>query len=136
MIISSLHDLAHLSVLADIFSNIFFLLNVRFGEKSAGDPGSADWSETSEVSTTLYQHKCTPLILRMVNTETAVKGPFNWLDGKRVTPEDTVGSFRNLSPRTGKLLSDVPSSGEAAVSRAVASCRSAQVSVSASQTSE
>ena len=63
MIISILHDLTHLSVLADISSNIFFLLDVRFGEKSAGDPGSADWSETSEVSTTLYQHKCTPLIL-------------------------------------------------------------------------
>jgi len=60
----------------------------------------------------------------MLNTESWISGPHNWLDGRRVRPDDS-GSFANLSPRTGGLLCEVTSTGEAGVDRAVASARAA-----------
>ena len=62
----------------------------------------------------------------MLNTESWISGPHNWLDGRRVRPGDSgLGSFANLSPRTGGLLCEVSSTGEADVDRAVASARAA-----------
>ncbi len=53
------------------------------------------------------------------------RGPFNWLSGRRVDPEDSPGSFRNLEPRTGKLLAEVPSSGKKDVEKAVGAAKEA-----------
>ena len=57
----------------------------------------------------------------MLNTESWISGPHNWLDGRRVRPGDSgLGSFANLSPRTGGLLCEVSSTGEADVDRGAA----------------
>ena len=62
----------------------------------------------------------------MLNTESWISGPHNWLDGQRVKPGDSSpGNFPNLSPRTGGLLCEVPSTGEADIDKAVASARAA-----------
>ena len=62
----------------------------------------------------------------MLNTEAWITGPHNWLDGRRVSPEDTrLGKFSNMSPRTGDLLCEVASTAEDDVNRAVASARAA-----------
>jgi len=54
------------------------------------------------------------------------RGPFNWINGKRVAPADIIGRpIQNLEPRTGKLLSEVPCSGPEEVDRAVAAAREA-----------
>ena len=60
----------------------------------------------------------------MLNTESWISGPHNWLDGQRGRPADS-GNFPNLSPRTGGLLCEVTSTGQADVDRAVASARAA-----------
>ena len=60
----------------------------------------------------------------MLNTESWISGPHNWLDGQRVRPADS-SNFPNLSPRTGGLLCEVTCSGQADVDRAVASARAA-----------
>lgn len=56
---------------------------------------------------------------------TDCSGPYNWVDGKRCQPVDTIGTFENLEPRTGKLLCSVPSSGPKEVDRAVAAAAQA-----------
>ena len=62
----------------------------------------------------------------MISTETAIKGPHNWVNGKRVLPGDSPGVFSNISPRTGLELCGVSVSGGGDVSDAVASARAAQ----------
>jgi len=52
-------------------------------------------------------------------------GPFNWINGRRVEPCDDIGTFDNVEPRSGKVLSRVPSSGPKEVSRAVDAARAA-----------
>ena len=66
-------------------------------------------------------------LLRMASTATTwISGPFNWVQGQRSDPADpSPGSFDNISPRTGRLLSQVPRSGQLEINRAVAAARSA-----------
>ena len=61
----------------------------------------------------------------MLNTDTWVSGPYNWVGGKRVSPDSSLGVYDNISPRTGTLLCQVGVSGQEDVNTAVASARSA-----------
>ncbi len=54
-----------------------------------------------------------------ISTKFLPRGPFNWVSGRRVDPVDSPSAIRNLEPRTGKLLSEVPVSGRKEVDRAV-----------------
>ena len=57
---------------------------------------------------------------------TWISGPFNWVQGQRTDPADaSPGSFDNISPRTGRLLAKVPTSGQLEINRAVAAARAA-----------
>jgi len=59
-------------------------------------------------------------------THTWLSGPFNWVAGERTQPADlSPGCYDNLSPRTGKLLSRVPRSGQEEINRAVDVARAA-----------
>ena len=55
----------------------------------------------------------------------SLQGPYNWIDNERVQPVDSVGTFKNLEPRSGKLLAEIPSSGSKEVDRAVKSANEA-----------
>ena len=55
----------------------------------------------------------------------SLQGPYNWIDNERVQPVDSVGTFKNLEPRSGKLLAEIPSSGPKEVDRAVKSANEA-----------
>ena len=70
-----------------------------------------------------HQHR----VVRMVSTaNTWISGPFNWVQGERSAPADvSPGFFDNVSPRTDRLLSKVPRSGDLEINRAVAAARSA-----------
>ena len=70
-----------------------------------------------------HQHR----LVRMASTaNTWIQGPFNWVQGQRSAPaDDGPGFFDNISPRTGRLLSQVPRSGQLEINRAVAAARSA-----------
>ena len=64
--------------------------------------------------------------IRMASTSLkSVNGPFNWINNERVQPVDSSGVFKNLEPRSGKVLADVPSSGPKEVDRAVQSSKEA-----------
>ena len=64
--------------------------------------------------------------IRMASTSLkSVNGPFNWINNERVQPVDSSGAFKNLEPRSGKVLADVPSSGPKEVDRAVQSSKEA-----------
>jgi len=62
---------------------------------------------------------------RDMTIDTSFNGPFNWVGGARCNPVDNVGNSGNISPRTGKLLCTIPSSGSQEVERAVAVAREA-----------
>ena len=62
---------------------------------------------------------------RDMTIDTSSNGPFNWVGGARCNPVDNVGNSGNISPRTGKLLCTIPSSGSQEVERAVAVAREA-----------
>ena len=61
-------------------------------------------------------------------TTCAASGPFNWVNGARREPEDTLGRFANIEPRTGKILAEISSSGQREVDSVVACAIAAQVS--------
>ena len=61
----------------------------------------------------------------MSSTFKSLQGPYNWIDNERVQPVDSVGTFKNLEPRSGKLLAEIPSSGPKEVDRAVKSANEA-----------
>ena len=67
------------------------------------------------------------LLARMASSATTwISGPFNWVQGQRTAPADaSPGSFDNVSPRTGRLLAKVPTSGQLEINRAVAAARAA-----------
>jgi len=69
------------------------------------------------------------LTTRMLSTDSWTTGPFNWIGGKRVEPQDSsLGTYSNISPRTGTELCKVGVSGQADVETAVTTARSAFVS--------
>ena len=55
----------------------------------------------------------------------STSGPFNWINNQRVNPIAAKGSIKNLEPRSGKLLANVPISDQADVDRAVKAAKSA-----------
>ena len=55
----------------------------------------------------------------------SLQGPFNWINNERVQPVDSPGTFRDLEPRSGKLLAEIPSSGKKDVDIAVQSSKEA-----------
>ena len=61
----------------------------------------------------------------MSSTFRSLQGPFNWIDNERVQPVDSPGTFRDLEPRSGKLLAEIPSSGKKDVDIAVQSSKEA-----------
>ena len=72
---------------------------------------------------TVPRHK----LARMASSATTwISGPFNWVQGQRTEPADlSPGLFDNVSPRTGRVLCRVPSSGQLEINRAVAAAREA-----------
>ena len=56
----------------------------------------------------------------------SVSGPYNWINNQRVTPVDTsAGVIKNIEPRSGKLLAEVPVSGTGDVDTAVKAAKTA-----------
>ena len=86
--------------------------------------GLVGCGQLTGVQTQLHQHTT---LVRMASTATPwISGPFNWVQGQRSAPADlSPGLFDNISPRTGRLLSQVPRSGQLEINRAVAAARSA-----------
>ena len=62
------------------------------------------------------------------STKNAVVGPYNFIDGKKENPTDSVGFVNVLNPATSFLLAKVAASGENEVDRAVCSSKAAFVS--------
>ena len=60
----------------------------------------------------------------MLSTDSWTTGPFYWIGGKRVEPQDSsLGTYSNISPRTGTELCKVGVSGQADVETAVTTAR-------------
>ena len=78
----------------------------------------------SVVNTSHIGHRFTGLMSAAINTD-ATRGPFNWIGGRRQEPVDSVGSYDNIEPRTGKVLATIPSSGPKEVERAVQTAKEA-----------
>ena len=54
-----------------------------------------------------------------------VQGPYNWVNNQRVEPIEASGIIKNLEPRSGKLLAQVPISGTSEVDRVVQTAKKA-----------
>ena len=60
-----------------------------------------------------------------LNSNSALQGPFNFVDNQRCDPIDPEGTYENLEPRSGRKISDVKISGEKEVDRAVKAAKAA-----------
>jgi len=80
---------------------------------------------TKQASKKLLGNTNSVLVWGRMTINTGFEGPFNWVAGSRVHPVDNVGTFSNLSPRTGTLACYIPSSGPGEVDRVVKVARDA-----------
>ena len=62
-----------------------------------------------------------------LNLNSALQGPFNFVDNQRCDPIDPEGTYENLEPRSGRRISDVKISGPKEVDRAVKAAKAAGV---------
>jgi len=78
-----------------------------------------------QLASQLKLYPRTVSVTSSMKLNTSFQGPFNWIGGSRVEPEDNIGTFDNVSPRTGKVACVIPSSGVSEINRAVATARAA-----------
>lgn len=64
-------------------------------------------------------------IMKQSFSSTALQGPFNYINGERVTSVDSTHDIKVLKPATGEILCTIPNSGRQDVNKAVQAARTA-----------